>query len=224
MKEAQMVLVPGQPIRRISEAKEPLNGTYRDEHGDMYASLLCREDQIGSIQVANAEGGKVIGVVTRVIPRKGVEVRLLDRSGRGYRNDVEGVTGLIRPTDIGCWNMNSNADPNVTYASSSAGGSSEKHSTGLSNEHLESQMFYWMNDCYRPGDIVRCSIVSVATQILLSSNSQDLGCITSPCNSCKLGLAYPISYNAVLCKKCGATMLKKTAKPVLDSEDGELMD
>ncbi|CUV07568.1 unnamed protein product [Cryptosporidium hominis] len=222
--ESGKVLIPGQPVRRIVEAKEPLYGVYMDDNGDMYASLMCREDQIGKMQVGNNEGGKAIGVVNRVLPRKGVEVRLLDRSGRGYKNEIEGVTGLIRPQDIGCWNMNSDADPNVTYASSTSGFSSGSASVGLANDHLESQASYWMNDCYRPGDVVRCSILSVVPQILLSTNSQDLGCIFAPCKSCKLGMAYPISYNAVLCKKCGTSMLRKTAKPKLDSEDREIID
>ena len=140
--EANKVLIPGQPIRHIIEAKEPLNGAYVDDNGDMYASLMCREDQIGKIKVGNTEGGKVIGVVNRILPRKGVEIRLLDRSGRGYKNEIEGVTGLLRPQDIGCWNMNSDADPNVTYASSLSGASSGSYSTGLASEHLESQATY----------------------------------------------------------------------------------
>lgn len=222
--ETNRVLTPGQPIKHVLKNKRPPNGVYKDDKGDMYASLTCREDQIGDIKVGNAEGGKVIGVVNRVIPRKGVEIRLLDRSSRGYKNEVEGVTGLLRPNDIGCWNMSGCTDPNVTYASSPQGAFSGSNSTGLAGDHLESQAAYWMSDCYRPGDVVRCSLLSVVPQILLSTNSQDLGCIFAPCSSCKLGMAYPISYNAVLCKKCGASMLRKTAKPKLDSEDGELLD
>lgn len=222
--ETNRVLIPGQPIRHVTKREQPPFGVYTDDKGDMYASLVCREDQIGTIKVGNAEGGRVIGVVNRVVPRKGVEIRLLDRSSRGYRNEIEGVTGLLRPNDIGCWNMSGGTDPNVTYASSSPGTFSGSSSMGLASDHLESQVAYWMSDCYRPGDVVRCSILGVVPQILLSTNSQDLGCIFAPCNTCKLGMAYPISYNAVLCKKCGTSMLRKTAKPILDSEDGELLD
>ncbi|KAF7456781.1 exosome complex component CSL4 [Cryptosporidium felis] len=214
------VLIPGQPIRCNLDSKKSSVGFYLDENGDAHASIICREDEIGELASVNSEGSKVIGVVVRVLPRKGVEVRLLDRNGRGYKSEIEGVTGLLRPQDIGCWNASNDTDSNMIYTSSSSGNSPNSSSSGLGSEHLESQASYWMNDCFRPGDIVRCLVLSVTPQILLSTNSQELGCIFTPCKGCKNSMAYPISYNAVLCKSCGTSMLRKTAKPKIESENG----
>ncbi|KAK6588561.1 hypothetical protein RS030_4518 [Cryptosporidium xiaoi] len=208
------ILIPGQRIKNINIEDNTLSGIYVDEDDEAYITLFCREDQIGKKRTTYLVGDITFGVVNRILPRKGVEIRLLDRITKsGQRNENDGIMGMLKMQDIGCWNLNNTEDKSVTYLSNASSGSS---SNSLSKEHMDSQMHYWMNDCFRPGDIVKCQIISVTPQIILSTNSLNLGCVFAPCPNCVHKMAYPISYNAVLCTSCNKSMLRKTAKPEVE--------
>ncbi|KAH8738507.1 hypothetical protein FG386_001889 [Cryptosporidium ryanae] len=206
------ILIPGQRIRNIDTEDNSLSGICLDENDETHITLFCKEDQIGNIKTNYLIGDITFGIVNRILPRKGVEIRLLDKILKsGQKNDNDGIMGILKVQDIGCWNINNTEDKNVIYLSNLSG---EKNN--LSKEHMDSQMHYWMNDCFRPGDIVKCQIISLAPQIFLSTNSLSLGCVFTPCPNCLHKMAYPISYNAVLCTSCNKSMLRKTAKPEID--------
>ncbi|EEA05408.1 uncharacterized protein CMU_024130 [Cryptosporidium muris RN66] len=193
------IVIPGQRIALESSNTRESPGVYRSLDGTTYASIVCLKSSLGSIQTHYSIGSIVLGVVSRVLLRKGVEIRLVGNINKGLKVEYDSIFGLLRPQDIGCWNI---------------GKHSESTDSGLIGEHLESIGYYWINDCYRPGDIVKCTIISVSPQILVSTNQVDLGCVFTPCTACNgERMAYPISYNTVLCKDCKTPMLRKTSRP-----------
>jgi len=138
-------------------------------------------------------GQLILGTVTRITPQNAlVDIVLVE----GVGSPGTPLEGAIRMEDV------------------RAGGTTVAVSDSQQRQQQDGEGGWSMDDCFQPGDVVACRIVSLGDtrRYFLSTAETELGVL---CARCKRSGAVmiPISWKEMQCPETGMKELRKCAKP-----------
>eukprot|EP00536_Pseudo-nitzschia_multiseries_P000552 jgi/Psemu1/179017/e_gw1.7.234.1 len=201
-------VVPGDRIGTVRQARPGAGMCVRGGH--IYANLLGKlaltEDTPGFVcsilsskplatnQVLKV-GQRVVGRVSRITPQNAlVEIRVAEGVGPLRLPYCEGA---IRLEDV----------RSFSSSSSSSTTKEENNATGTATATV-------LGDCFRPGDLVACRVVSMgdSRRYFLTTAETELGVIRAQRKGVPM---IPVSWKEMECPETGVREPRKCAKPVL---------